>query len=99
MIPGAPGSETPFTFTVGDAICNWYQIEGNVRSKCGSLAKMGYPFADLPPAMAQLLLPTPVSISLVWIPSVICARKPVDGFGTGSGLKSHLVPAGIMGSS
>src|SRR5688572_5169056 len=63
MTPGAPVSEAPITFRSGHCRCTTYQMDGNVRLRCGSLQSSGLPVAVLLPLTAQLLLPMPFFFS------------------------------------
>ena len=99
ITPGAPGMDTPYTFISLVTNCTWYQIEGKVRSKCGSFSSIGKPVLVLLPDTAQLLLPITSSFSLVFIPAVAVGAVVVVAEGTGTFLKFQAVPLGIMGSS
>src|SRR5258708_39286356 len=47
----------PVTFRPGGCKCTRYQGEGIAYSRCGSLAKMGLPVADLDPEIAHAFEP------------------------------------------
>ena len=47
----------------------------------------------------KLGLQLALTVSFIFILPTICALKLGDGAGMGSGLKSHLVPTGIIGDS
>src|SRR5690606_30747538 len=102
MIAGVPGRATPYTFTWGDESCIWYQIEGKVSCKWGSLASMGRPVRDRSPAIAQLLLPTSgrgAGSEKASRPLSARAETCPGTGGAATGSKSHTVPSGTMGDS
>src|SRR5690606_10949077 len=102
MTAGVPGSATPYTFTPGDESCIWYQMEGKVSCRCGSLASMGSPVADRSPATAQLLLPTSGRGAGTEKASRLLSGPTVTTSGTGgasSASKSHAVPSGTIGEA
>ncbi|MNV64453.1 hypothetical protein D3C71_1570970 [compost metagenome] len=70
-----------------------------MRSRCGSLDKMGAPDSVLDPDNAQLLLPIPSSFCLVFTDPVSTSVTEEGTDGTGSGWKFHFVPTGMIGSS
>ncbi|MNT57312.1 hypothetical protein D3C72_1946740 [compost metagenome] len=74
-------------------------MEGNDKSRCGSFARIGKPDAVFEPDRAQLLLPIPSSFCFVLMGEVIASSKEAGIFGIGKGVKFHLVPTGIIGSS
>src|SRR5699024_12748331 len=95
---GAPGSETPIVFCVGLCSCRAYQMEGSVRFRCGSLAKMGYPLAVLRPLTAQLLLPLSGWGWKGGILSTVAGVEKEAGCGTTFGVNSHVLEVHTTGS-
>ncbi len=62
-MPGRPGSVAPMALQPGASRCTTYRRAGLTTSRCGSLAMIGMPVADLLPPMTQLLLPRSGSAS------------------------------------
>ena len=73
-------------------------MEGKLKVRCGSLAKMGKPVADLPPLTTQLFEPMPLSRSCEAF-RLPLPTKSAGAFGKGKGEKSRAVPCGMMGLS
>lgn len=75
-------------------------MDGRLRSKCGSLAKMGWPEYDLFPETAQLLLPL-CGLGLAMVPEIDMVAEAISYSGASGIFKSiklQSVSLGMIGS-